>query len=81
MSLFQCDKCGVIENTALTSGYHGWSEKFGRAANRRIAHGLKPGGKYCSECMDGKWHGEFEQKFYRVGTKHTDRDGNIAEGS
>lgn len=77
MSLFQCEKCGCIENTALTSGYVGWTSKDDWPAEMRIEKGLEPGKKYCSACFDGKWHGRFPQEFFPVGTKHTDRYGNI----
>jgi len=50
MSLFKCEGCGCVENTA-TSGYHLRREKTdGRAL--------------CSECDPniGKWHGIFPKK-------------------
>lgn len=49
MPLFQCTKCGCVENTA-TSNY--WFNK---------SHG-KP--LQCSECDPaiGKWHGVFEKR-------------------
>jgi len=59
MPLFLCDKCGVIENTAL-SAY--WSKDQ-----------LLDGAALCSECTHikfsdgdeqyGKWHGKFPREF------------------
>jgi len=77
MSLFQCDKCGVIENTALTSGYVGWSSFDGWPAELRLKQGLDVGGKYCSQCFDGKWHVRFEREVYPLGTMETDNKGNV----
>ncbi len=77
VSLFQCDNCGCIENTALTSGYVGWTSDEGDWAQERINRGLKVHGRYCSACFDGKWHGRFLQKFYPIGTAQTDKNGNI----
>lgn len=57
MSLFQCDKCGCVENTACTNGYHcpvSWLEERPEVyASYREILGLKPDepyGKYCSAC-------------------------------
>lgn len=48
MSLFRCDKCGAVENTA-TSGY--WFRDRGGPA-------------LCAECdpQIGKWHGIFPKQ-------------------
>lgn len=60
MSLFVCDECGVVENTAL-AGYGGW---WGR--NRKdLGHGERgvgDGKGRCSQCNLGKWHGRFPRK-------------------
>jgi hypothetical protein len=57
MSLFQCDRCGCLENTACTNGYHIRSslqnEKGEAVESYRQIMGLKPGqpfGAYCSVC-------------------------------
>jgi len=59
MSLFRCEQCGCIENTA-TSNY--WSRKYRRG--RSSAE--KPGDTrlLCSECDPeiGKWHGRFPRQ-------------------
>lgn len=49
MSIYICEKCGCIENTAL-GGY--WSNF------------LREEPKACSECDTGKWHNEFEKKHW-----------------
>lgn len=46
MSVYICEKCGCIENTAL-GGY--WRN----VANKES--------KMCSECNTGKWHNKFEK--------------------
>jgi hypothetical protein len=50
MSIFRCEKCGCVENTAL-SNYHG----------RRFAKDHRP---LCSECDPeiAEWHGEFPKE-------------------
>src|SRR5688572_11584030 len=48
VSLFVCSVCGVVENTACTTGY--WANKVDK----------KP--VLCSECADGKWHGQFPKR-------------------
>jgi hypothetical protein len=79
MSLYQCENCGVIENTAL--GWC-WGRKLKGSPDTR---------KLCSACAptkftdgsdtghDGRWHGRFPQRFYPLGTMETDHDGNIRE--
>lgn len=49
MSIYICEKCGTIENTAL-GGY--WKNCLNKEP------------KMCSECNDGKWHGEFPKKHW-----------------
>jgi hypothetical protein len=48
MPLFNCSRCGVIENTALGAYWHE------RAKGRPVL---------CSECATGKWHGRFPREF------------------
>ncbi len=73
MSLFQCDKCGVIENTALSFGYLGG--QFEPELATKI--GLDPDGHFCSLCWDGKWHDKFPREVHPVGSMRTNREGNI----
>jgi len=47
MPLFECSKCGCVENTAL--GEY-WSSRYDRVAPT------------CSECANGEWHGRFEKQ-------------------
>jgi hypothetical protein len=75
MSLFQCSRCGVQENTACTFGYH--ARLLDPAS--LTAKGFDPNGKYCSACYEGKWHGIFPQEFYPLGSMVTDRDGNLVQ--
>ena len=79
MSLYQCEKCGAIENTAL-GFYHSrnmdiWPKEF-------------EGKKLCSECGPtsykdgkpteyGKWHGRFNKSIHPLDTLYTDKQGNV----
>lgn len=100
MSLFQCDKCGVVENTALSDGARMFlwdgdsdvSEKVDESWKAMVGMDWR-GKQFCSVCSpvwftadgnfgvgpnpDAKWHGKFPQEFHPIGTKHTDRFGNI----
>lgn len=80
MSLYQCEKCGCIENTAV-----GWYHC------RNMKNMVLPefeGKALCSACgpawfLDGsptglgKWHNRFKQEFHPLGTMETDAQGNI----
>lgn len=85
MSLFQCEQCGCVENTALSCQGIGtfledsfdWSEFPDRQ-----------GKKLCSACAPskfsdgkpselGKWHGRFDRKFLPMGMFKTNRVGNL----
>lgn len=48
MPIFKCSKCGCIDNTALADYW--W---------RVFEEKKEP---LCSECLTGKWHGEFEKR-------------------
>jgi hypothetical protein len=50
MSVYICEKCGAIDNTAI-GGY--WKNK----RNNQPA--------MCSECNTGKWHNVFEKKYWK----------------
>lgn len=84
MSLFQCDKCGCIDNTALSAGYRIrlWA-RDDKATEFKNLLGLsqdQPLGKYCCVCSPfnpREWHNKFERKFYPIGTMETDEQGNI----
>jgi hypothetical protein len=87
MSLFQCDKCGCLENTSLTEGYwtgneyiKGKPEYQSYRDKLGLAEG-QPWGHYCSACNprgDGQWHGKFARLFLPKGLFHTNEDGNLA---
>ena len=66
MSLFQCDKCGCVENTATSS--YVWNK-----------YHLKKNEDLCSFCDDtiGKWHDKFPRTFLEKGKWETNRDGNL----
>ena len=49
MSMYICEKCGCIENTAL-GGY--WKNVINQEP------------KKCSECNRGEWHNEFEKRHW-----------------
>lgn len=53
MPLFRCEKCGCVENTALSN----W-------AARHLREGAPLPPALCSACDPeiGKWHGEFPQR-------------------
>jgi hypothetical protein len=80
VSLFVCDECGCIENTALTNwyGYHGRKIKPSRAVgNPPILPEVRPkmgdGKARCSECVSGTWHGKWPKRQYT----EQDRDGVV----
>lgn len=63
MSLFQCEKCGGRENTALCDVHY------------RRFKGLPA---LCSACEPGgKWHGHFGQVFLPKGMFVTNRKGTL----
>lgn len=68
MSLFQCEKCGCVENTA-TSNY--WFRKDKTSACK--------GQKLCSACDPdlNKWHGVFKRMYLPKGQFHTNQQGNL----
>ena len=58
-------------------GAVGWSDLTGDFAAMRLEKGLKPGGRYCSACWTGEWHGKLERIFYPPGSMTTDHEGNL----
>lgn len=80
MSLYQCQKCGAVENTAL-GHYHSRGTSW-----------LPEKRALCSECGPtefsdgtpteyGKWHGRFEKKCYPLDSLYTDSEGNVRRKS
>ena len=62
MSLFQCTKCGVRENTALANY---WSQKEGKELCSQ-----------CNPDI-GKWHDEFPRMMLPKGMFVTNKHGNL----
>lgn len=62
MSLYQCEECGCMENTAL-SGFH-WKQ-------------YKKEPLTCSGC-DGVWHSQFDRIYLPKGMFITNHEGNLA---
>jgi hypothetical protein len=65
MSLFQCEQCGCVENTACCD-YH-WRKSEGKTA-------------LCSVCDPeiAKWHDRFVRTFLPIGMFKTAKNGNLA---
>lgn len=51
MPLFECEKCGTVDNTGLTNFWQSYGSN-------------PPGPSLCSACDPeiGKWHGRFDQR-------------------
>jgi len=85
MSLFQCEKCGCCENTALAAqGFHWMADLF----DWTYAPELE-GKRLCSACGPtlyrdgkptkfGKWHDVFERTFLPLGMFRTNERGNLS---
>nr|DAV78060.1 MAG TPA: nucleic-acid-binding protein [Caudoviricetes sp.] len=85
MSLFQCEHCGCVENTALSSqGFNGF---FERLYNWSYAPERK-GKRLCSACGPvkyrdgnptpyGKWHNVFARQYLPLGKFKTNSQGNL----
>ena len=85
MSLYQCEKCGCVENTACG---HYWSAIFGREMFSDYQNGTNEKMLLCSACGPlkfkngestdfGKWHGIFRQRFFELNSLYTDGSGNV----
>ena len=85
MSLFQCEHCGCVENTALAcQGIKGFPEKWFDWEGFED----RKGKLLCSVCAPtkhsdgtpteyGKWHGEFKRTFLPMGMFKTNEVGNL----
>lgn len=87
MSLYQCEQCGCVENTAV-GFYHG--------SDMDIYPPEVRGKKLCSVCGPthfasgepilrynegpafGQWHGKFNRVFFTLGSLYTNENGNVA---
>lgn len=77
MSLYQCEECGCIENTAC-GHYHCRGVKDLSTDPRALCSVCGPKTYPNGEPTEyGEWHGRFERKFYPKGTLETDKVGNI----
>lgn len=75
MSLFQCENCGCVENTALSmQGFKGFEKWFDWAGIED-----RKGKKICSACGPEfrEWHGKFKRVFLPLGMFKTNRVGNL----
>lgn len=85
VSIFQCEKCGCGENTAL-GRYHTrnmdiWAEEnrglalCSACSPTQYASGEKVGGM--KKDRVGSWHGKWSQTFYPKGEMSTNKVGNL----
>lgn len=81
MSLYQCEDCGCVENTA-TGWYHCRNspdltpaDKLGRALCSVCGPTAYPNGEPIEKM--GRWHGRFARRFHPRGTLYTDAQGNV----
>lgn len=84
MSLFQCERCGCAENTALSSqGFKPWPDQFDWTGMED-----RKGMRLCSDCGPtkysdgspteyGQWHGRFPRVFLPLGMFRTAQNGNL----
>lgn len=84
MSLFQCQNCGCLENTALSAqGFKVMARLFDWSYAPE-----REGLRICSACGPtnyksgkptefGKWHGVFSRTYYPIGEFVTDDVGNL----
>jgi hypothetical protein len=83
MSLYQCESCGAVENSAK-GHYHCVGRGFYKDK-------VKDAMKLCSECTpieysdgsidkkSGKWHGIFPKRIFPLGSLYTDGEGNVRD--
>ena len=82
MSLFQCENCGCVENTALSNQGYTFTSIYDWSYNPELK-----GKQLCSACgpeyyVDGKlvnngWHNKFPRKFLPINTFFTNAEGNL----
>lgn len=89
MSLFQCESCGCLENTALASQGFDWKPSLWDWSYAPERKGMK----LCSACgplkfnngtpteSTGCWHNEFDRMFLPKGEFETNQVGNLARKS
>ena len=88
MSLFQCDVCGCMDNTALAIGeplagsksyakifdWNGMKERIGKELCSACAPSFYSDG---AKTKMGKWHNQFNRYFLDKGMFFTNSDGNL----
>ena len=75
MSLFQCEECGCVENTALCSY---WSRLL-REDSRKLCSACTPD-KFSDGTNNrkgGRWHGRFKRIYLPKGMFKTNKVGNL----
>ena len=84
MSLFQCESCGCVENTALSHQGFSYEENFDWTGMEHV-RGLR----LCSACgpstladgeparKGGQWHGQFPRTYLPKGKFRTADNGNL----
>lgn len=79
MSLYQCERCGCVENTACgfywESNLDCWAEDY---KGKHLCSACGPReNKLGGQTRYGKWHEKFERIFLPVGMFRTASDGNL----
>jgi len=84
MSLFQCEKCGCVENTALAcQGFKNIAECFDWTGieedeGKLLCSACGPTKKrHGSKSEFGEWHGRFDRIYLPLGEFKTNRQGNL----
>ncbi len=84
MSLFQCEKCGCVENTALScQGFKSMADLFSWKGieewkGKRLCSACGPTRYHDDQLTNfGVWHGKFQRCYLPKGEFQTDRVGNI----
>ncbi len=84
MSLFQCENCGVVENTALACqgfkdcadwfNWDGIEDRRGKLLCSHCAPTIEANGRHSGY---GKWHGMFKKVYLPKGMFKTASNGNL----
>lgn len=84
MSLYQCENCGCMENTALglywsrnRENLFDWTSIEDRAGKALCSACGPKQFRNGSETEFGKWHGQFERIFLPMGKFETNSQGNL----
>ena len=80
MSLYQCEKCGCVENSAkghyhCRSSERMWSKEY---LNKLLCSACGPTQYKSGEKTEyGKWHGIFRRRYFPLGSLYTEKLGNV----